>query len=161
VSRTASRVLFAFALLTAGWCWAGDQDQILFVHLRLNNSSARLVECAVKSGRLKPPAPSERKGTIYLQLLSTNGLALWSEVLNDPCVRRVESHDPSHPEGWKTEQIKTAEADFVVRIPFFKEAAQIKIERLDKPARAPEAASLTTGKQLLGYLTLQTTAAVE
>ncbi len=158
--RAVSRALVALALFAAASCWAGDQDRILFVHLRLTDSVATLVESTVKDGRLKPLGPSPKKGTIYLQLLSKDGPVLWSEVLKDPCVRRVESHDPGHPGAWTAEQIRTAEADLVVRIPFYKEAAQLKIERLDKPARAPEAASLTTGKQLLGCVTLQTNAAV-
>src|SRR5262245_16354682 len=107
-------VLLAGAILAACWCQAEETDQILFLHLRLKEDAITLLSSSVQPGRLKTPFAPDKKGEIYLELISTNSTVLWSDVMADPTVQRLEFEDPDRPGTFKTQQITVAEAEFTV-----------------------------------------------
>jgi hypothetical protein len=157
IQRLTRTVLFAIAILTACWCWAEERDQILFLHLRLKDGVVTLVRSSVKPGRLKTPIASDRKGEIHLELTATNGLSLWSDVMADPTVQRLEYEDPEHPGALKLKEVKVTEAEFIVRVPFHKDAKQLELQRLDRPANRAEAGAPGTKKKLLGTVAIPAT----
>lgn len=150
-------VLLAIAILTACWCRAGEKDQILFLHLKLKDDAITLVGSSVKPGRLKTPFAPDKKGQVHLELTSTNGTVLWSDVIADPTVQRLEYKDPDHPGALKTKQVKVAETEFTLRLPFHKDAKQLKLHSLEKPANRADAVKRT--KKLLGSVAIPPTEA--
>ncbi len=159
IQRVARTVLLAIAILAACWCWADEIDQIVFLHLRLKDGVVTLLRSSVKPGRLKTPIASDKKGEIHLELTGTNGVPLWSEVMADPTVQRLEYEDPEHPGTMKIKEVKVAEAEFIVRVPFHKDGRQLNLHRLDKPANRAVAAAPGTKKKLLGTVTVPATGA--
>jgi hypothetical protein len=147
--------LIALLLLATGWSRAAAADQIMFLHLKLKDGAITLVSSAVKPGRLKTPLASDQKGTIHLELTATNGATLWSDVVADPTVRRLEYEDPENPGTLKIKEVKTAEAEFTVRIPNHPAAQKLRLQRLDKPLnRATAAAAPDATKKQLGTVAL-------
>jgi hypothetical protein len=142
--------LLAVALLTAIRCAAGEEDKILFFHLKLTDQIVTLVDSTVRPGRLKEVSVPEKRGTIYLELTSTNGTALWSDVMADPAIRRFEYEDPDQPGNIKAKEVITTVNEFTVRVPFHKGAQQLKLFLLDKPANRLEAAVSRPARKALG-----------
>jgi hypothetical protein len=140
------------AILTACWSGAEEKDQILFLHLKLKGDALTLVKSSVSPGRLKTPIAPERKGEIYLELTAGGGLSLWSDVMVDPTLKRMEYEDPEHPGAWKVKEVRVTEVEFTVRVPFHSEAKQLKLYRLDKPASRTDAVAPGKVKKLLGAL---------
>ena len=151
LSRT---LLLAGAILTACCCRAEEKEQILFLHLKLNDNTITLVSSSVRPGHLKTPLVPDKKGYVQLELTSTNGTVLWNDVIADPRVRRFEYNDPDHPGALKAKQVKVTETEFSLRVPFHKDAKQLKVHKLNKPANREEAALGGRAKKLLCSLTL-------
>jgi hypothetical protein len=151
VTRT---ILFAIALFVAGWCRAEEEDQILFLHLKLKDDGLTLVNSSVKRGRLKTPLTADKKGEIHLELTAADGSPLWSDVLADPRVQRLEYEDPDKPGALKVKEVRVAEVEFTVRVPFHKEGKRIKLYRLDRLATRTEALAPGQTKKLLGAVAI-------
>jgi hypothetical protein len=142
--------LLVVATLTANRCGAGEEDKILFFHLKLKDQVVTLVDSTVRPGRLKAVSVPEKRGIVYLELTSTNGTALWSDVMADPTVQRFEYEDPDQPGSIKAKEVITKETEFTVRVPFHKGAEQLKLFLLDKPANRVEAAVSRPARKALG-----------
>lgn len=148
---------FAFAisvLVLSVCCWAGDKDQILFLHLRLQDDTVTLVKSDTRPGRLKVPVGS-RKGEIILELLASDELVLWSSVIQDLRFRRIEFPDPDHPGALKTKLITSHAAEFTVRLPFHAAARQVRLQRLEKTVNGSR--PMTATAALMGTITLPAT----
>jgi hypothetical protein len=139
---------------------ADENDQILFLHLKLKDGAVSLVESAVKPGRLKSSHDPEKQGELHLELIATNGASLWSGVLADPLTRRYEYEDPASPGALKLKTVQLTEAEFTVRVPFHKDAAHLRVFSLAKPASRKEAlAAPAAAKKWSGIVVLPATGA--
>ena len=154
IHRIPRAVLLAIAILTTWGCLADETDHIVFLHLRLKDGVVTLVRSSVRPGQLKTPIASDKKGEIHLELTATNGVSLWSEVMGDPTVQRFEYEDPDNPGKLKVKEVKVTEAEFTVRVPFYKDAKELKLHRLDKPANLTEAKAPGATKKLLGTVAM-------
>jgi hypothetical protein len=105
-------------------------------------------------GRLKVPIAAEKQGELYLELISTNSVPIWTDVMPDPLVRRYEYEDPDHPGQLKVKEVKMDQAEFTVRVPGRKEAKQLNIYRLDQPAAKSAASASNKTRTLLGTIEL-------
>ena len=132
---------------------ARDQ-QILFLHLRLTNGVVHLVASTAVPGRLKPAVTTEKPGDLYLELISTNRISVWTGVVSDPLVHRYEYEDPDHPRQLKAKVVKLDQAEFTVRVPGRKEANQLNIYRLEPPATQSGMAASRQARTLLGTIQL-------
>ena len=132
---------------------AQDQ-QILFLHLRLTNGAVYLVTSTVVPGHLKSAVTAEKQGDLYLELISTNNLPVWSDVFPDPLVHRYEYEDPDHPGQLRVKEVKLDQAEFMVRVPVQKEARQLDIYHLDQPAAQSGMAVSRPTRTLLGTIAL-------
>ncbi len=132
----------------------GQDEQILFLHLKITNGVVRLVESTAVPGHLKPAVTAEKPGDLYLELNSTNRLPVWTDVVPDPLVRRYEYEDPDHPGQLKVKEVKLDQAEFTVRVPGRKEANQLNIYRLDQPAVKSATAASSQTRTLLGSIEL-------
>ena len=133
----------ALAMLVAHKAQAEEPDQILFLHLKIKGDGVTCLSSSTTPGRLKTPVATERRGTLYLELVSTNGAAVWSDVIADPAVRRLEYEDPDHPGTLKIKEINLTEREFAVRVPFRHGTATLRVHRLEKPATRSEAIAQT------------------
>jgi hypothetical protein len=132
----------------------GPDQQILFLRFKLTNGVVNLVASTAVAGHLKPTVTAEKPGDLYLELISTNNLPVWTDVVPDPLVRRYEYEDPDHPGQLKVKEVKLDQAEFTVRVPGRKEARQLKIYRLDRPAAQSSAAASRRTKTLLSIIDL-------
>jgi hypothetical protein len=148
----ARSLLLASAVFMANWCRADEPEQILFQHFKLKDDVVTLVQSTVRPGVLKSPVTSEKNGELYLELLGGNGSTLWSDVLDDPTVQRMEYEDPDHPGQLKTHWVQSTEAEFTVRVPFHKAAKQLRVQRLASPALKTDA--IGQAKIMLGTFEL-------
>jgi hypothetical protein len=130
--------LLAVAVFAGCLVCAGEPDQILFLHLKIQGDAITCLDSSVRPGRLKTPVATERKGSIYLELVSTNGAAVWSEVIADPAVRRLEYEDPAHPGTLKIKEVNLTETEFTVRVPFRRDETKLRVHRLEKPSSRSE-----------------------
>jgi hypothetical protein len=150
----ARAALVAVTVLTACCCRGEEKDQILFLHLKLKDDAVTLVRSSVKPGRLKTPFAPDKKGDIHLELTTAEGLSLWSDVMADPTVQRVEYEDPENPGTLKVKEIRVTEVEFTVRVPFHKEGKQFRLHRLNKPASRADATAAGRVKKLLGAVAI-------
>jgi len=144
------KFLILMAVVTSSWCQASDKDQIVFLHLKLKGQEVTLVDSSVRPGRYKTVSTPDKKGVFYLELVSTNGTTIWSDVMADPAFRRHEYEDPDHPGSILVKEVALPEAEFTVRVPFHKTARKLKLFRLDKLSNRVEAALPGRRKQGLG-----------
>lgn len=138
---------------------AQDQ-QILFLHLQLTNGAVHLVASTNVPGHLKPAIAAGKPGDLFLELVSTNSLSVWSGVVPDPLVRRYEYEDPEHPGRLKVKEVKLEQAEFTVRVPGRKEARQLNIYRLEPPATQSGMATTLQTRTLLGTIELHSSEGV-
>jgi hypothetical protein len=131
-----------------------QDPQILFLHLRLTNGVVHLIASTTVPGRLKPAIATEKPGDLYLELVSTNSLTVWSGVVSDPLVRRYEYEDPEHPGQLKAKEVKLDQAEFTVRVPGRTEARQLNIYRLEPPATQSGMAASRPTRTLMGTIQL-------
>ena len=131
-----------------------QDQQILFLHLRLTNGVVHLVASTAVPGHLKPAVTTEKPGDLYLELISTNRLSVWTGVVSDPLVHRYEYEDPDHPGQLKAKVVKLDQAEFTVRVPGRKEANQLNIYRLEPPATQSGMAASRPSRTLLGTIEL-------
>jgi hypothetical protein len=129
-------------------------EQILFLNLKITNDVVSLVGSTAVPGRLKVPIAAEKQGELYLELISTNSVPIWTDVMPDPLVRRYEYEDPDHPGQLKVKEVKMDQAEFTVRVPGRKEAKQLNIYRLDQPAAKSAASASNKTRTLLGTIEL-------
>jgi hypothetical protein len=129
-------------------------EQILFLNLKITNDVVSLVESTAVPGHLKVPIAAEKQGELYLELISTNSVPIWTDVMPDPLVRRYEYEDPDHPGQLKVKEVKMDQAEFTVRVPGRKEAKQLNIYRLDQPAAKSAASASNKTRTLLGTIEL-------
>lgn len=134
-----------------------QDEQILFLHLKITNDVISLVESTAVPGHLKVPIAAEKQGDLYLELASTNSVPIWTDVMPDPLVRRYEYEDPDHPGQLKVKEVKLDQAEFTIRVPGRKEAKQLNIYRLDQPAAKSAAAASNQTRTLLGTIELHFT----
>ncbi len=140
---------------------AGSQDeQILFLHLKITNGVVRLVDSNIVPGRLKPAVSAEKPGDLYLELISTNRLTVWTGVVPDPLVRRYEYEDPDHPGQLKVKEVKLDQADFTIRVPERGEARQLNIYRMDPSADKSATDVSGQARALLGTVELHVPEAI-
>lgn len=132
----------------------GQDEQILFLHLKITNDVVSLVESTAVPGHLKIPIAAEKQGELCLELTSTNGVPIWTDVMPDPLVRRYEYEDPDHPGQLKVKEVKLDQAEFTIRVPGRKEAKRLNIYRLDQPAAKSAAAAANQTRTLLGTVEL-------
>jgi hypothetical protein len=133
---------------------AGQDEQILFLHLTLSNGVVHLVDSTAVPGHLKPAVTTEKQGDLYLELISTNSLPVWSDVVSDPLVHRYEYEGPDHPGQLKVKEVKLDQAEFTVRVPGRTEVRQLNIYRLDQPAAQSGMAASRPTRTLLGTIKL-------
>ena len=138
----------------------GQDEQILFLHLKITNGVVLLVESTAVPGHLKSAFTIEKPGDLYLELISTNPLPVWTDVVPDPLVRRYEYEDPDHPGQLKLKEVKLDQAEFTVRVPGRKEARQLNIYRLDPSAVKSTTTASSQLKTLLGSIDLHVPEAV-
>lgn len=129
-------------------------EQILFLNLKITNDVVSLVGSTAVPGHLKVPIAAEKQGELYLELISTNSVPIWTDVMPDPLVRRYEYEDPDHPGQLKVKEVKMDQAEFTVRVPGRKEAKQLNIYRLDQPAAKSAASASNKTRTLLGTIEL-------
>jgi hypothetical protein len=129
-------------------------EQIHFLNLKITNDVVSLVESTAVPGHLKVPIAAEKQGELYLELISTNSVPIWTDVMPDPLVRRYEYEDPDHPGQLKVKEVKMDQAEFTVRVPGRKEAKQLNIYRLDQPAAKSAASASNKTRTLLGTIEL-------
>lgn len=132
----------------------GPDQQILFLHLRLTNGVVHLVESTAVPGHLKPAVTSKKQGDLYLELVTTNNLPIWTDVVPDPLVRRYEYEDADHPGQLKVKEVKLDQAEFTVRVPGRTEANQLNIYRLEQPGTRSAAMASSPTRTLLSTLPL-------
>ena len=153
----ARTVLVFMAILAACGSYAEGPEQILFLHLKLKDGVVTSLGTVVRPGRLKTPPASQRRGEVSLELVSTNGTLLWSNLVGDPGVQRYEYEDPAHPGTLKRLEVRRTEAEFSVRTPFHPEAAELRLYRLEKTAGGAGSAVRAQGKKPLGIIHLPAT----
>jgi hypothetical protein len=113
-----------------------------------------LVATTAVPGHLKPAITSGKPGDLYLELVTTNSLPVWSNLVSDPLVRRYEYEDPDHRGQLKAKEVKSDQAEFTVRVPGQNEAGQLNIYRLDQPATQSAMAASRPTRTLLGTVKL-------
>lgn len=146
-------IVFGLSLLAATFCKADSGEKILFLHMNISSNAVTLVQSSVRPGKVKTAAHG-KKGRLYLELTSTNGLTLWSDVIPDPTTRRFEYEDPDHPGNLKVKVTTTKQAELTVRIPFHSGAKDLKIFRLNQIADRSKTMALRSSMELIGTIIL-------
>jgi hypothetical protein len=125
--------------------WAQKSgDKILFLHLKIKDGAMTLVQASSRPGTLKTP-PREH-GDIQVEMVSTEGEALWSTLIEDPLLQRYEYEDPDHPGQLKRIERRLQETEFMLRVPFHSKGKQVILSR--KPVAGGPAAQAP--KQIMG-----------
>ena len=125
-----------------------EQEKILFLHLRIKGEVVTLLKCSTRPGVLKKP--HHQKGELTLDLISADGAALWTTVMEDPRIQRFEYEDPDNPGQLKTKVVQLPETEFMVRVPYKKAAKRLVIFRHepvsgDAPGKAAKVARRDLG----------------
>jgi hypothetical protein len=154
ITKVVSALVLLLGLISNLHAQEAQDQQILFLHLRLTNGVIHLVTSTAVPGHLKPAVTGEKQGDLYLELISTNSLPVWSDVVPDPLVHRYEYEDPDHPGQLKVKEVKLDQAEFTVRVPGRKEARQLNIYRLDQLATQSGMAASRPSRTLLGTIAL-------
>src|ERR1039458_7702741 len=125
----AAKLLCGLVLLAGWWPSLGAEvkqnETILFLRLKITNDVVSLVKATVQPGHLKVPIAPEKQGELFLELLSTNHVPLWTDVMPDPRVRHHDYEDPAHPGQLTGKAVKLDQAEITVRVPGGKGAKQI------------------------------------
>ena len=148
--------LTAVTLLACGVMAAGAEgraSEILFVHLRLENGRAVLVDQKRAPGVLKERRGAEPARSLHIELLSGTGATLWKTAIPDPSIRRLEYEDPDHPGKIKVHEAPVTNAEFTVRVPVHAQAQTLALSR-----RHPEKKPGASDREELGRVPLAKTA---
>lgn len=157
IMKTLPKFLFVFlsALILTAWpgAWAAEEksnDKILFLHLKYKDGVVSLIDVTSRPGTLKTPPHS--RGDIQVEMLSTDGQALWNTAIEDPCLQHVEYEDPDNPGQMKRVERRLTETEFWVRVPFHVKGKQVVFsKKLLNGGIAAQA-----GKQALGAVDIST-----
>ena len=136
MSRSMPALLFALAVITG--CsttqpkgeHATDGPRILFLHLRVTDSSATLLDSSVEPGTVKQRRVQENVNHIQFEVTSSSGQRLWSGDVEDPLVRHLEYEDPDHPGEIKSRLVRTGEGEVMIRFPLVENGSHVDLYRL-------------------------------
>jgi hypothetical protein len=120
--------LFLVSLLPAE-AQTNTSPGILFLHLKVKNRMASLVETNLRPGVLKP-APEGDATALFCELVSEAGTPLWKGSIADPTVRHLEYEDPANPGQLLHKIVQVDEAEFTLRVPALPEARRIDFFKL-------------------------------
>ena len=131
--------------------FARDQEgeKILFLHLRMKGDVISLLKATTRPGLLK--TPHHQKGELALDLISADGTAVSTTLMEDPRIQRFEYEDPENPGQLKTKVVLLPETEFMVRLPYKKAAKRLAIFRHesasgDAPGHPPKSARRDLGQ---------------
>lgn len=122
ILRTFIVLLFCIGILPA-------QDGIVFLHLRLKNNTITLIESKIHPGTLKEDRTTESNDGILIEVVSNIGSIIFTNSVNDPSIRHYEFEDPNFPGRVISKEIMQNDVEFFVRIPYKKNAHQVRFYR--------------------------------
>ena len=141
----------------AGWLALGisanaADEGILFLHLRLDGERVTLVKQTRTRGTLKRPRGASTRGRgLELNLQTARGASLWSQVMPDPTVRRIEYEDPDRPGEMASREVPLTHVEFTVRVPAHRAAHSVILARRKSEDRKTK----TAVTQPLGRIVLE------
>lgn len=97
--------------------------QILLLHLKLQSNQVSLVTAAFAPGRLK--VFPEHHAALDLEVATSSGQVLWTNIVADPSFRHLEYEDPDHPGQIISKEVQLTNAEFTVRVPVFRDAHHV------------------------------------
>ncbi|MCK6499562.1 MAG: M64 family metallopeptidase, partial [Nitrospira sp.] len=112
-----------------------DDDEILFLRLRIAGDRAEWIEGHRVPGRIVPDRNPQ--GTLEVTIADAAGA--WKETVRvaDPCLNRFEVEDPNSPGRLIWIERPQAEGEVHVRIPSRTQARRLSVTRLLTPASGP------------------------
>lgn len=105
------------------------QHKILFLHLRMQDDTIKLVGSNVRSGVLKQARDLDKIGRMEYEFRSSAGLLLWKGIMDDPTIRRYEFEDPMKPGQLTVKQVRLKDVEFTLRAPFKEEMHRVEFYR--------------------------------
>ena len=105
------------------------QQKILFLHLRMQDDTIKLVGSNVRSGISKQARDLETITGIEYEFRSSSGLLLWNGVLEDPSIRRYEFEDSMKSGQITTKEVRLKDVEFTLRVPFKKGMSHVEFYR--------------------------------
>ena len=130
-----------------------EPERILFLQLRIKDNVVSLLKASSRPGVLKRQPHKEE---LTLELLSPEGVSLWTAGVEDPGIQRFEYEDPDHPGELKTKVIETPDTEFTVRVPWKKGAKRLSVYRHERPSVSGKAplAPVRAARRHLGQVEL-------
>jgi hypothetical protein len=107
-----------------------DGPRILFLHLKVTDSSATLLDSSVEPGSVKQRRVQESPLHIQFDVTSPTGQRLWSGDVEDPQVRHLEYEDPDHPGQIRSRVVRTGEGEVMIRFPLVENGSVVEFYRL-------------------------------
>lgn len=127
----------AVSILLAVILWSAplraDQDSdrdkagVVFLQLHIDNSGVSLIKSDVVPGTLKRSRAETgvKVSGISYEVESETGAVIASRAIDHPLIRRIEYEDTADPGRLRSEVIRLAEADFILRLGFRNDIASI------------------------------------
>jgi len=105
------------------------QQKILFLHLRIQDDTIKLIGSNIRFGVSKRVRDLEIFNGIEYEFRSSDGLLLWNGFLEDPSIRRYEFEDSMKPGQIKTKEVRLKDVEFTLRVPFKKGMNHVEFYR--------------------------------
>src|SRR5262249_54543640 len=131
-----------------------DMDHILFLRLKMDEHQVTLLSSSVRPGRLKTPPIDPSVPGLFLELSGREGHFLWSSVVPDPTILRLESPSPERLDELQTWEKRFREAEWTVRVPLHPQATQMKVYRWGELFRRLEGRNREEVNELVGTIQL-------
>lgn len=116
------------------------QHKILFLQLRMQGDTIRLVGSNITPGVVKRARGSGPNAAIQYKVYSATGLLLWEGAMDDPSIRRYEFENPEKPGQLVAKLVKLQDVEFTLRIPLKEGVRYVQFYRT-------ESTRSTVGKQ--------------
>jgi hypothetical protein len=114
-----------------------EEHWILFLSLRMRNDTVELISSCRSQGVLKAARNGKKVGPIDYDIVTATGESIWSENMEDPLIERTEFPVAENIVGLKKNHLKLNEVEFTLRVPWRKEACQLRFYRrqlIESPA---------------------------
>lgn len=105
------------------------QDGIVFLHLRLKNNAITLLESKTHPGTLKEDRMTNSNSGISIEVVSNIGSIIFTNTVHDPSIQHYEFEDPNLAGRMISKEIVQNDVEFFVRIPYKKNAHQVRFYR--------------------------------
>ncbi|MGE5313563.1 MAG: hypothetical protein ACM3Q4_02605 [Acidobacteriota bacterium] len=129
------------------------QGQILFLRLRMQNDSVRLVESSLRPGMVKQVRKAPESGVIEYECLTHAGEVVFRGRMSDPSLRRYEYEDPAEPGRIAVRHVRVKDAEFTVRVPYREGLRRVDFYR--KNSNASSGASVRSMRTHIGTVDVQ------